>query len=415
MPMNLAYIHQFFSTPQGKSGTRSYEFARRWVKAGNQVTVITSNAVLTEHELKESKHITKNIVQFNIEGIQVIVLNVAYSQKMGNARRLWAFLNFFWHASIALARLKDIDIVFATSTPLTVALPALALKFLRGTPFVFEVRDLQPRGYIKWNVLRNRFAIKLALWFERFVYTKTEGVVALSTDMKGYIDRVTEEPEKAITVMNCSDIDLFKPLNEKEKQEIRNKFGWHNKFIIIHTGAMGKVNGLHRVVETANRIKTDQKICFVLIGDGKEKPRIEKMVADQSLNNVLFMKLMPKVELAPILAAADAGLVSIDRMPHMQFNSANKFFDYLACGLPVLLNYGGWQREVLNKHNAGLGCDIFDDDEFIKNIMTLYKNPSLCKIMGQNARKLAENEFNRDILAQKVLDFVSKCLTQSKK
>jgi glycosyltransferase involved in cell wall biosynthesis len=119
------------------------------------------------------------------------------------------------------------------------------------------------------------------------------------------------------------------------------------------------------------------------------------------------MNSVTKSELAKILPAADVGLMSVDNIPHMQTNCANKFFDCLSCGLPVLLNYGGWQKEVLDKYSAGLGCDNFNDDEFLKNTLTLLRNPNLRETMAQNARRIAEEKFDRDKLAAQALDVIS--------
>ncbi|MFA5293118.1 MAG: glycosyltransferase family 4 protein [Phycisphaerae bacterium] len=414
--MKLAYIHQYFSTPHGKTGTRSYEFARRWVKAGHEVTVITSVSQLSEDELKQSQKISRTVSQFCIDGIEVIVLNVSYGQKMSKIKRIWSFFYFLFLATIQLLKLKNIDIVFATSTPITVAGPALINKALKNIPFVFEVRDLQPRGYIAWGLIKTRLLIKFSLWVEKFIYKNAAGIVALSTDMKGYIDNVTGDSQKTLTAANCSDTELFRPVAEIEKRKIKLELGLESKFVIVHAGAIGPVNGLDRIIEAACQIKERHpRICFLLIGDGKEKPRLQKIVSEHKLDNVLFVNPLPKKELARILPACDAGLVSIKKMPHMQFNSANKFFDYLACGLPVLLNYGGWQRNVIERYNAGLGCDIFNDEEFLENVFRIERDSELHRVMSRNSRELAETEFNRNILAKKVLDFICLCLEKSRK
>ena len=170
---------------------------------------------------------------------------------------------------------------------------------------------------------------------------------------------------------------------------------------------MGKANGLDRIIEVAERIKDEEEILFVLIGEGKEKPALEKLVKDKKLNNVRIVDSVTKSEMAKILPAADVGLMSVDNIPHMQTNCANKFFDYLSCGLPILLNYGGWQKKVLDKYNVGLGCDNFNDDEFLKNTLTLLRNPNLLETMAQNARRIAKEKFDRDKFAAQALDVIS--------
>jgi glycosyltransferase involved in cell wall biosynthesis len=411
--MHIAYIHQYFTTRFGSSGTRSYEFARRWVRAGHHVTVITSAAQLQKEELSRAKNIKRGLKKLCVEGIEVLAMEIPYHQSMDYSRRAWSFLRFLTKSTFILARLKNVDIAYATSTPLTVTVPVLVNKFCRAIPYIFEVRDLQPRGVIAHGYIKNYFAKKFLFWLEKLTYDQAVGIVALTTDMKDYIDRVTKKPAKTITVPNCSDNDIFKPLKDTEKQKVRAELGWENKFIVIHAGAMGKVNGLYRIVEVASRVQGHHEICFIFIGEGREKPRLEQLVKNLKLNNVIFMNPLPKSDLAKVLPAADVGLVSIDKMPHMQFNCANKFFDTLACGMPVLINYAGWQKEVLDKYHAGLGCNIFDDNEFIENLLALAKDPAMRHKMGQNARKLAESAYDRDVLATKVLDYISQCFAKS--
>lgn len=412
--MQIAYIHQYFSTPVGSGGIRTYEFARRWVEAGHKVTVITTCVRLTNKELKQAEILKKGIKKLSLEGIDIIAIEVPYDSNMGVVRRGLSFLQFCWRSSCVLIRLKKIDIVFATSTPLTVAIPALVNKFFRKVAFVFEVRDLWPKNLIANGIIKNKLLVTTSLWFEKYIYKKAAGIVALSPNMKEYIDQITEKPDKTITVPNCADIELFKPIGDEEKRKIKLRFGWENKFVIMHTGAIGKVNGLDRIVKVASRIQNHPQIHFVFIGNGREKVSVEKLVSEENLCNVMFMNPIPKLELAKILPAANIGLVSIHKMPHSEFNSANKFFDYLACGLPVMLNYAGWQKSILDEHNAGLGCDIFNDDQFIENLLLLLNSPDLRKQMGKNARKLSEAEFSRDILSQKVFDFILQCFTQSR-
>ncbi|MBN2456501.1 MAG: glycosyltransferase family 4 protein [Sedimentisphaerales bacterium] len=403
--MHIAYIHQYFTTRFGSSGTRSYEFARRWVQAGHHVTVITSTAQLQQEELSQTKNIKRGLKRLYVEGIEILALEIPYHQSMAYSKRAWSFLRFLTKSTFILAQLKNVDVVYATSTPLTVAVPALSNKFCRRIPFVLEVRDLWPKAPIARGIIKNKLAIKLALWFERTIYLKAAGIVALSIDMKDYIDKITKEPAKTIVVTNCSDIDLFKPLKGQEKQKVRAELGWENKFVVVHAGAVGQVNGLYRIVEAANRIKSYNEICFVFIGDGNQRPYLEEMVKGLKLDNVKFMDPVPKTELARILPAADIGLVSINKMLHTQYNSANKLFDYFACGLPILLNYAGWQKDVLDRYSAGLSCDNFNDEEFVEHLLRLLKNPDLRKEMGRNSRRLAEDEYNRDVLSKKVLDF----------
>ena len=98
--------------------------------------------------------------------------------------------------------------------------------------------------------------------------------------------------------------------------------------------------------------------------------------------------------------------------PIIQHNSANKFFDALSSGKPVLLNYSGWQRELLEDHNAGFGCDLCNLDQFVETVLYLNTHRAELPGIGQNARRLAVREFDRDFLAAKALEVVEACKTE---
>jgi glycosyltransferase involved in cell wall biosynthesis len=407
---HIVYLHQYFATREGVTGTRSYEFARRWVQAGNQVTVITSTAQLTAAECAGATKSSLLARELMIDGIRILALELPYRQTMSYVRRIWSFCSFSLFATALLLRLEDVRAVYATSTPLTIVVPALVRKICRGTPYVFEVRDLWPELPIAIGTIRSRAAGAILRWLERRAYHSAAGIVALSPDMKALIDRTTLDPPKTIVVPNCADIDIFRPLEPREIERVRHRLGWDGRFVIIHTGAMGRINALDRVLDLAGRLRHKPRVLFVLLGSGSEKPRLQKLAAEQELANVSFVDALPKQQLAPLLAAADAGFVSIAKITQLEYNSANKFFDYLACGLPVLLNYGGWQKQVLEQHQAGFGCDSFDDAQCLRNILRLLEDESLCVSMGRNARVLSERMFDRTLLAGQTLAFIDTCL-----
>ena len=146
--MKIIYLHQYFNTPQMSGGTRSYEMARRFVAAGHEVHMITSHR-------EESDDFSEWLEEI-IDGIHVHWLSVPYSNNMGFKARVLAFLKFAV-ASGVKARKVGGDVIFATSTPLTIALPAIYAAKRLKKPMVFEVRDLWPELPIEVSALKNPF------------------------------------------------------------------------------------------------------------------------------------------------------------------------------------------------------------------------------------------------------------------
>jgi len=325
---------------------------------------------------------------------------------MGTLRRIWAFLLFLILSSIYVLFCKKFDVVYATSTPLTVGVPALVGNFIRRFPYVIEIRDQWPQPFIDRGVLRNKLAIRFLLGLEKIIYVKSESIVALSPGMAEGIRGVLLDIQKPIHVVpNCSDVDRYDL--EMDCSDLRSKYAWIDKMVFLHAGAMGKANGLDFLINAANKLKDHPNIHFVLLGKGSEKKRLQEMARNMQLQNVEFLDFVPKADLPYYLLACDVSMVIFDDYPILEHNSANKFFDSLAAGKPVLINYSGWQREVLESHNAGFGCKRWDMDEFVEKVLFLSSHKDEILKMGQNARQVAIEKFPRDKLAIQALEAIT--------
>ena len=396
--MRILYIHQYFITRAGSSGTRSYEFARRWVGAGHKVTMIS-----TANESGGLGSQGRKVSRQNIEGIDLLLVNNPYSNYMSFPRRIAAFFAFMiWATWAGLRHVGRVDVVFATSTPLTVGIPGYLLSLWKRVPFVFEVRDLWPEAPIQIGALRNPFVIALARGLERFLYRVAARIVTLSPGMYDALVRMGVPKGKLSMIPNCSDLDLFRP--RARDAELLAKYHLEGKFVLTYAGAMGIANGLTALVEVARILQRrgEDDIHLLLVGDGKERPHLQSLAADYQLHNITFQPRMSKLELAKLLPLSDVCLTIFASLPVLETSSPNKFFDALASGRPVLINFGGWMKEVLERHNAGVAVPSNDPEELAAKIIELRSRPELLAEMGHNARALAEGEYDRDKLARQV-------------
>jgi len=397
--MHIVYIHQHFATPKGSTGTRSYEFARRWVKAGHKVTLITGYCDIGGLELGKAL-----IQKQTVEKINVVIVGTKYSNKQSYLRRIMSFLSFCLFSIYASLRTKKIDVIYATSTPLTVGIPAVVLKWLKRVPFVFEVRDQWPEVPVELDIISNRFLIRILLWLEKAIYRAASSIVALSPGQADGVRKVVTE-KKIKVIPNSCDTDVFRP--DIDGSAVRDKRGWGDKLVFLHTGAMGRVNNLDFVIDVALRLRDNPEILFVLLGEGSQKPALQSRVKELGLTNIEILPPVVKQQLPEIMAAVDVGLVIIADYPILQHNSANKFFDSLSAGKPVLLNYSGWQREILEENKAGFGCKLCGLDEFVEKVLYLNSHRQQVEQMGQNARRVAIEKFDRDNLAMQALNIIS--------
>ena len=400
--MHVAYIHQHFSTRSGKTGIRSYEMSRRLLAAGHRVTMICGTYERAGHQIDPNKRVT----EFDVDGIHVLCVYEPYSNNMGFARRALAFGRFARTAADLVGGL-DADVVFATSTPLTVGVPGMKGAKRLGVPFVFEVRDLWPELPIAMGIIKN----PLLKWYlrrmERRIYSAANHIFALAPGIKKGICQTGYPADQVSVIPNCSDLDLFHP---DAGGQLDERFGEPDDFRLVFTGAHGKANGLDAVLDAAGELKRRgiRNIRFVFIGPGGEKPRLIARSQAEGLGDLVsWVDPVPKQELASILAGMDVGMMILRNVPAFYYGtSPNKFFDYIATGLPVLNNYPGWLADMISEHRCGVVVPPDDPVAFADAVLRLKENHTELREMGKRARQLAESQFSRDQMGQKFVEMI---------
>ena len=376
--MKITYIHQYFHTPSMAGGIRSYEMARRFVSWGHEVNLITSD--------RRAENAGKGWFETEEEGIRVHWLPVPYSNKLSTQARIRAFLNFAYAAARKTASLKA-DVIFATSTPLTVAIPAVYAAKRTGTPMVFEVRDLWPEAPVQMGALTSPTAIAAAKRLERLAYRTAAHIVALSPGMAaGVINEGV--PEARVTVVpNASDLELFRP--GLDGAEFRQKFGLQDKKVFIYFGTMGPANGLSFVLDGAAELKRRGRndIAFILHGDGKDRPLLEARKAREELDNVVFSNPdLHKADLARMVSSVDVCMTIYKNVPILYTCSPNKMFDSFSAGKPVLTNMPGWLQSLVEDNQAGVFVRPDDAVDFADKAAALADDPAALAVYGRNAR-----------------------------
>jgi glycosyltransferase involved in cell wall biosynthesis len=387
--MRILYIHQYFCTRQGRSGTRSYEFSKLLLQRGHRVTMLTSTSELSDVQVPPGKRVHRLCV----EGIDVIAVRIPYSQSMGPLRRIWSFLQFMLHSTWIACRSSKHDVVFATSTPLTVGVPGLCASLVRRIPLVFEVRDLWPEAPIQMGIIRNPWIIQLLRFFERLVYRRSARVVALSPGMQAGILATGVPAAKVTVIPNCSDLDLFRPLPPDPDDSRR--LGFEGRFVAVHAGSMGAANGLDVLVDAAKKLRRHEDVLVVLLGQGSQAGRLQERFESMGLTNVRCLGSVPRAQVPEYLRASHVCLVLFRDLPVLGTNSPNKLFDALAAGRPVVVNSDGWTRELVERFEIGRAAHPGSGEDLAEQILWLKEHSEARARMSGNARRLAESHFDR--------------------
>lgn len=401
--MRILYLHQYFVTRSGVGGTRSYEFARRMVAQGHRVTMVTAPdpRIAWQGGLMRRR---------DVDGIDVVEVRGGYTDYVagtarGYASRVLAFVGFALVSSLAVLRGPRPDVVFATSTPLTIGIPGVVASLRHRAPLVFEVRDLWPEAPIQMGALRNPVLRFVARRLERFFYRWAKRIVALSPGMRDGIVDAGAAPSKVSVIPNASDLDLFSP--DVDPGDTRQRLGLGDAFVCTYFGAMGEANDLVPVLEAAKLLQDQgtEGITFVLHGNGKHRDDLERRATAQGLRNVVFSPQVPdKTAVARLVAASDVAMTIYKNVPVLYTCSPNKLFDTFAAGRPAIVNTPGWLQSLVEDNDAGVYAPPGDPAALAERVKYLRDNPEIVTRQGLNARALAEREFDRAMLAQRLLE-----------
>lgn len=393
--MKVLYYHQHFSTPAGSTGNRSYAMAQRLIALGHEVTMVCGSYAGGQTGLNGPYVQGKR--EGLVDGIHVIELELPYSNRDGFLKRTFTFLKFAWRSSLIALRSDD-DVVFATTTPLTAGIPGITARWLRGKHFVFEVRDLWPELPKAMGVISNPVVLWSMSVLEWVSYRSAHRLIGLSPGIVDGIAKRGVPRERIAMIPNGCDLDIFGTPGEPWRPEGIDP----NDLMAVFTGAHGIANGLDAVLDAAAELKrrgrTDIKL--LLIGDGKLKSALQERARTEGLDAVVFHPPVSKQRLARLMAATDLGMQILANVPAFYYGtSPNKFFDYLASGLPVLNNYPGWLAEIITRNECGYAVPPDDPVAFADALINAADNRDLLPRMGERASALAHSEFDRQELS----------------
>jgi glycosyltransferase involved in cell wall biosynthesis len=401
--MRVPYFHQHFSTPKGAAGIRSYQMARRLIEQGHQVTMVCGSYSGGQTGL------TGNFIRGKrtgvVDGIDIIEFDLAYANSDGLLKRAGIFVKFALK-SIGIALKQDYDVVFATTTPLTAGIPGIFARWLRGKPCVFEVRDLWPELPKAMGVIKNPVVLFAMSCLEWLSYRSAHRCIGLAPGIAEGIARRGVAKDKISAIPNGCDLSIFENYDVPWRPEGVKP----DDLMAIFTGTHGVANGLDAALDAAVELKNRGRndIKLVLVGQGKLKPALQQRAQQLKLSNVIFHDPVDKNTLAGLMANADIGMQLLANVPAFYYGtSPNKFFDYIASGLPVLNNYPGWLADYIEQQRCGFAVLPDNAFAFADALEQAAADRKELKQMGARAKQLAQTQFSREQLADKWVSWVT--------
>lgn len=398
--MKILILHQYFNTPDNPGSIRSYELLRHWKEKGVDATVITTNYYLNY----EFKGLYKKV---QILDSNVYVLNTRFNQKSSKFARILGFAIYVLF-SFGISLFQKFDVLFATSTPITIAVPALLVSSIKSRPLVFEVRDLWPLIPYKLGYLTNERLVSMMFKLEELAYKRSKHVVFLSSDMKDISkERYPQIKTPFSVIENMASTDLFAKCALTDLEGVSDKkllqvLQDETVLKIGYLGTIGFVNNCEYLVKLAQKIEdAGIRIKVIIVGDGSEKGDVIKLIEKNAMQDtVLHFPPIAKRLIPVIYKNLDYSISTVRDVPELAANSANKFFDTLAAGTPILINHEGWQANFIKEHNVGyvLRYDLGNVLDFLDFNKHFDK-----KLNSDRIAQLASEKFSSKVQSNKYL------------
>ena len=405
--MKILFFSENFPPETNAAATRVYERALHWVKAGHDVTIITSapNFPLGIVFAGYKNHWYFNE---NVDGINVVRVKTYISQNHGIFRRGLDFLSFGIMSSFFGLLQARPDVIAATSPQFFAAVAGWFVAFIRRLPFVFELGDLWPTSIVAVGAIKKNCLINLFEQVELFLYRHSTRVAPLTFAFKkNLVDRGIDAT-KIDVVRNGVDVSRYQPMEQCAKLAI--KYNIKNSFVVGYIGTHGMAHGLSNVLKVAKKLKYEKNIIFLFVGAGADRENLVKLSSDHNLPNTLFLPMQPKQEMRSIWSLCDIALVHLKNNPTFSEVIPSKIFEAMSMGVPILLNMpDGEARNIIEKESAGIWVPPENPEALSKSIKMLIEDKKIHKKMSQNCLAAAP-KYSRSRQAQKMIDVFDKAI-----
>lgn len=409
--MHILFLTDNFPPEGNAPATRTFEHAREWVAQGHKTTIITGAPNFPEGKVYEGyKNRLYSCEQ--LEGIEVRRVLTYITANEGFVKRILDYASFMFTAFIAGLFVRKPDVVIATSPQLFSAVGGWILAAVRLKPFVFELRDIWPASITAVGAMKPSRTIRMLEKLELFLYRRADRIVSVTQSFKRELIERGIDGDKIDVVLNGVDLSKYQPMHKDPELALR--YGLQRKFVAAYIGTHGMAHALETIVEAAHRVQHRDDICILFAGGGSEAWRVEALVREKQLTNVVILGRQDKSLMPRIWSLCDLSVVHLRDTDLFRSVIPSKIFESFAMGLPVLMGVPeGEATGIIDKEKAGLVIPAQNVDAMVAAIVRLADDALLMAEYRRSALAAAPR-YDRKALAGDMLESF-KTLIESKK
>jgi len=398
--MRILFLSDNYPPEVNAPASRLSEHAAYWLQEGEDVNVVTTAPNFPEGVLFEGY---KNAWYSREDkgGVDLVRVKTYITRNEGFVKRTLDYMSFMVTGFVAGLFQKKPDVLVATSPQFFNAVGGWALASVRRVPYVFEVRDLWPASIAALGAVKYPFVLRWLEKLELFLYRRADAVITVTEAFKDDLMSRGIDGDKIHVVLNGVDLSRYQRAEEKDP-ELARAHGLNGKFVAGYIGTHGMAHGLDKIVEAAELLRDTPEICILLVGAGSEKEKIEAMVAERGLSNVVSLGRFPKEDMNRIWSLCDVSLIHLRNLPVFETVIPSKLFESMGVGIPVLMGVPkGEATGIVQDSDCGELCEPDNPQSIADTLRGMHADTARYAQLVENCL-LASKVYSREALANKM-------------
>jgi glycosyltransferase involved in cell wall biosynthesis len=398
-PLHILFLSHYFPPEVNAPATRTYEHCRRWVAAGHRVTVITC-APNCPTGVVAAGYKNAWLSREWVDGIRVLRVWTWLSPNKGFLGRTINYLSYMLCATICALGVRKVDAIVATSPQFFCGWAGVLCRWFLRRPLLLEIRDIWPESIVTVGAMKRSPVMRLLEVLEQRMYASARQIVTVGDGYRDQLTRRGVSNEKIAVVPNGVDVSQFVP--QRAVPQLRDQWRGNGRFVCAYIGTVGMAHGLDVIIRAARKLREAGRdhVVFWIVGDGAERGRLERECRAEGLDQVVFTGLVPKSQIAEVIASCDACLVHLRKTELFETVIPSKIFEIMAMNVPIVMGVRGQAQRIVLAGHAGVAMTPEDEESLLAGIETIAGD----RASFSRGRDYVARHFDRDVLARRLLD-----------
>lgn len=404
--MRILILSHYYTPEVNAPASRTSEHSRAWARAGHRVTVVTCAPNHPRGQIYPGYR-NRLFQREMVDGVEVVRLWTLLFANEGFLLRTLNYLSFLVAATAAAPFLPKPDVIVSTSPQFFCGLAGRVLRLVKRRPWVLEIRDLWPESIVTVGAMRKGLAVRFLEALEANAYRRADGIVVVADSFVEHVAERRRRREAIHVIKNGVDLDLFQP---GDGAEIRERFGLGDRIVAAYVGTHGMAHGLDTVLDAAALLRDDQRIGFLLVGDGAERARLVKRAREMRLDNIRIVGQLPKADMPAVWSATDVSLILLRKKDTFTKVLPSKMFEAMAMTRPIVLGVEGEAKALLEEAGAGIATEPENAEALAAAVQRLAADPALRARLGARGAEHVRRHYDRAALAHRYIDVLESAI-----